>query len=322
MSGLDLLSDSLGVIRARSASSRGFTAGGYPWALRWGPAHQLKLHVAKRGDYWMLVDDREPVPLHEGDVAITNGAVSVVVASDPAVPPCEADRVFGADPAPVLRFGNSRGDLRSDGVIGIGGHVRLDTTCERPILAALPGITRVTAGDPAAGALGHLLQQLLRERSNPRPGSEYALDRYAELVLLEVMRATRAADDVPRAGWLQLISDPQLRPALTLMHAQPAYPWGLVELARAVSMSRSTFASRFREVAGMPPLRYLHQWRMQLAQAALRDTGGTIAALASRLGYASESSFNHAFTRTLGMSPSEYRALQRPVHDVKLRTAW
>jgi AraC-like DNA-binding protein len=196
----------------------------------------------------------------------------------------------------------------------------MDTTCERLILASLPAVTRIRAGDPAAGALGNLLEQLLRERSNPRPGSEFAGDRYAELVLVEVLRATHAADDAPRAGWLQLISDPELRPVLTLMHMQPAYPWGLVELARAVSMSRSTFAARFREVSGIPPLRYLHQWRMHLAQAALRDTGGSIAALATHLGYASESSFNHAFTRTLGMSPSEYRALH--ASEVKLRTAW
>jgi AraC-like DNA-binding protein len=135
----------------------------------------------------------------------------------------------------------------------------MDTTCERPILASLPGVSRVRAGDPAAGALGNLLEQLLRERSNPRPGSEFAGDRYAELVLVEVMRATHAADDAPRARWLQMISD-------------------------------------------------------------LRDTGGSIAALATHLGVRLGSSFNHAFTRTLGMSPSEYRALH--ASEVKLRTAW
>lgn len=37
----------------------------------------------------------------------------------------------------------------------------------------------------------------------------------------------------PRAGWLRLLADTKLRPALTLMHQQPARPWRLEELARA-----------------------------------------------------------------------------------------
>jgi hypothetical protein len=35
------------------------------------------------------------------------------------------------------------------------------------------------------------------------------------------------------------------------------------------SVSRTTFAERFRTVAGMPPLTYLNQWRMLLARRAL-----------------------------------------------------
>jgi AraC-like DNA-binding protein len=76
-------------------------------------------------------------------------------------------------------------------------------------------------------------------------------------------------------------------------------------------MSRSTFTTRFRTLSGMPPLTYLHHWRIGLAQAALRETNATVATLATRYGYASESSFSHAFTRTAGVSPRHYRALHR-----------
>lgn len=73
-------------------------------------------------------------------------------------------------------------------------------------------------------------------------------------------------------------------------------------------MSRSTFAAQFRAVSGEPPLTYLHRWRRHLARAALRDTDSTVAALAAELGYASESSFSHAFTRTGGISPAAIAA--------------
>jgi hypothetical protein len=87
--------------------------------------------------------------------------------------------------------------------------------------------------------------------------------------------------------------------------------------AMHAAMPRSTFATRFRALSGEPPLTYLHRWRIRLAQAALRDTDATVTALASDLGYASESSFSHAFTRSAGVSPRHYRTLHRGVRPAR-----
>jgi AraC-like DNA-binding protein len=78
------------------------------------------------------------------------------------------------------------------------------------------------------------------------------------------------------------------------------------------SVSRTTFAERFRTVAGMPPLTYLNQWRMLLARRALRDRGLPITALATELGYASDSAFSTAFKRVVGESPLRYRRRVTP----------
>ena len=72
-------------------------------------------------------------------------------------------------------------------------------------------------------------------------------------------------------------------------------------------MSRTSFAERFRTVAGVPPLTYLHRWRMLLAQRALRDGDARVGSLAFELGYASESAFSTAFKREVGVSPLRYR---------------
>jgi AraC-like DNA-binding protein len=77
-------------------------------------------------------------------------------------------------------------------------------------------------------------------------------------------------------------------------------------------MSRSHFAERFRLLAGQTPLAHLSQWRVRLAERALRESDTTVAALGERLGYASESSFSHAFRRVAGMSPSQYRRTAAP----------
>ncbi|TLP92362.1 helix-turn-helix transcriptional regulator [Nesterenkonia salmonea] len=73
------------------------------------------------------------------------------------------------------------------------------------------------------------------------------------------------------------------------MHAHQENPWGLYDLAHAATMSRTSFAQRFRQVAGVPPLTYLSRWRMLLAQRALREGDVRVRSLALELGYASES---------------------------------
>jgi AraC-like DNA-binding protein len=109
------------------------------------------------------------------------------------------------------------------------------------------------------------------------------------------------------AGWLRSLGDPRIAPAMRLMHAEPARSWRLEELARACAMSRTTFANRFREVAGTTPLAYLAAWRMHLASRALREGEIAVATLAEKLGYASESAFSAAFKRAMGASPRTFR---------------
>jgi AraC-like DNA-binding protein len=92
------------------------------------------------------------------------------------------------------------------------------------------------------------------------------------------------------------------------MHGDPAHDWTIAELAKVSAMSRTRFAVHFKSVAGMPPLAYLGQWRMRLAQRLLREESVTVAALAERLGYATESGFSDAFKRIVGVAPATYRS--------------
>ena len=86
--------------------------------------------------------------------------------------------------------------------------------------------------------------------------------------------------------------------ALPGAHARrPGKPWRLDKLARAAAMSRTSFAERFRTLAGVPALTYLNSWRMLLAQRALRDGDTRVGPLAFELGYTSESVFSNAFKR-------------------------
>ena len=108
-------------------------------------------------------------------------------------------------------------------------------------------------------------------------------------------------------GWLRALADPRVAPALRLMHGHPDRAWHLEELARSCAMSRTSFALHFRNVAGVAPLTYLAEWRMRLAERALREEKTPVASVARSLGYTSESAFSNAFKRIIGISPTAYR---------------
>jgi AraC family transcriptional regulator, alkane utilization regulator len=57
-------------------------------------------------------------------------------------------------------------------------------------------------------------------------------------------------------------------------------------------------------------MRYLTRWRTQLAKDLLRHSTEGIAAVAERVGYASEAAFNRAFKRYTGQPPASWRLQQ------------
>ena len=105
------------------------------------------------------------------------------------------------------------------------------------------------------------------------------------------------------------------------MHGEPGRSWQLGELAKAAGMSRTTFATRFRAAAGVPPLTYLTGWRMRLARRALLEGSTPVSAIAYSLGYTSESAFSHAFKRTTGFAPNRLRGPQASAGAGELEAA-
>ncbi len=68
-------------------------------------------------------------------------------------------------------------------------------------------------------------------------------------------------------------------------------------------MSRAAFSAEFTRLVGQPPLTYVRAWRLTLAHAALTRGDATVASIANRIGYTSQSAFGHAFRRAFGAPP-------------------
>jgi AraC-like DNA-binding protein len=91
------------------------------------------------------------------------------------------------------------------------------------------------------------------------------------------------------------------------MHANPVHDWTVDELAREVAVSRSVLAQRFTDLVGEAPMRYLANWRMELAKQMMREGARNIQEVATRVGYDSEAAFNRAFKRATGSPPATWR---------------
>ena len=72
-------------------------------------------------------------------------------------------------------------------------------------------------------------------------------------------------------------------------------------------MSRTSFAVKFAETAGMSPFAYLTHLRMLNAIELLSTTTNTLEEIAQRVGYGSEAAFSAAFKREIGEAPGSYR---------------
>lgn len=299
----DRLSEVLELVEVRGVLTGGVAARG-GWTSRGPIGDPVKFFAMVSGRARLTADGVEaPLDLAAGDVAILVGRSWIAFEGG------EAPRV---EVQPEDDFTAERWTLADPGAddIVIGGCVNVNDAGRTLLLESLPPAAHVRSSEVRSDRLVGSLFRLYDEATGRRPGSAFAIRQYGQLFLLELLRAYADQADLP-AGLLRLLTDDRLRPALGLMHAEPGRPWGLEELARAAAMSRTSFAERFREVAGVPPLTYLSRWRMLLAQRALRDGDARVGELAVELGYGSESAFSTAFKRMVGESPLRYRMRMR-----------
>ena len=303
----DQLSEVLDLVEVRGQMTSGFTAGGHWLIPRTGVRSPLEFIAMVRGTSRLLTDGLDaPIDLGPGDVAVLNNRTWLWHEGGPAdEPPHEI----------VLDFTQPYARLAAKGTdMAIGGHVDYNEAGRALLASALPPVAHVRG----ATGVRQVIERLAEEAAGGA-GSAFAIRQYGQLLLLGVLRAYLGQADLP-PGWLRVLTDERLRPAVSRMHAEPGKPWRLTDLARAAAMSRTSFAERFRQVAGIPPLAYLNAWRMLLAQRALRGTDVRVGPLAAELGYASESAFSTAFKRAVGEAPLRYRARKGPLCLDQLET--
>lgn len=305
---MDLLSEMIDRVRM-AGQLYGRLEFAAPWAFRFPGEKGICLMVT-RGSCFLGVDEQEPpVPLAGGDFVFLAAPHSYSLRSSLELRLRDMEGVTSAaafQRSRLIEYGAEGGPRTSV----IAGCFHFATPESEWLANYLPPVIHVsTPGAQAPPWFQSTLLFVEAELVQDQPGAGAVVDRLAEVLLVHALRA-RISSPSPgdRPSWLRALADPQLAAALRLLHADPGHPWTVTELARAVSMSRSAFAARFKERVGTTPLAHLTEWRMVRAAGLLRQQPELkLAALAAMLGYESESAFGKVFRRVMGVSPAQYR---------------
>lgn len=91
------------------------------------------------------------------------------------------------------------------------------------------------------------------------------------------------------------------------MVANPEADQSVEGLAARVSMTVRTFSRRFKDKVGRSPARYAEDLRLDASRARLEKRDEPISVIAADLGFGSDDAFARAFSRRIGVRPSDYR---------------
>jgi AraC-like DNA-binding protein len=283
------------------------------------PASRAGLHIVARGSCWLRMKGRsEPVHLAQGDVVLLPHGAGHSLTSAPNVQPLPFPKMLARCQVSQGPHGMSLSmEGKGPSTVLLCGAYRFEHEGVHPLLSLLPPLIHLRAdAGVMSGPLEAVLRLLVAEYTQPGPGTVTITARLVDVLFIHIIRGWLEQQPEGSAGWLGAVRDPQVGRALALMHGEPRRDWTVESLAAEVACSRATFARRFRELVGEPPLVYLTRLRMDVAARLLRDSDQPLAAIAERVGYASEFAFNRTFHRVRGVPPGRYREQAREAMEV------
>ncbi|MDP9991733.1 AraC-like DNA-binding protein [Variovorax boronicumulans] len=207
--------------------------------------------------------------------------------------------------------------------------------------ADLPVVTHITHASPTQPFMGLMLRldprtvvQAAAEMALPQPGKDSSyramslgaldatllgavtrlvelideprlLPQLAPLLQREILVRLLAGRHGPQLQRLVAVGSPsqQVVQSMAWLKVNFTQPVLADDLAASVHMSPSTFRQHFRAVAGMSPMQYLKQLRLQEARQLMLNQGIDAGTAGVRVGYESASQFSREYARLFGAPP-------------------
>lgn len=151
------------------------------------------------------------------------------------------------------------------------------------------------------------LQDMLQEIGGKVPGYESICQDLLDILIIRLMRSSNyAAYMVPTAEH----SNKDAATVRRYINNHFKEPITLDMLANLVHISKYHMAHNFTKAYGISPINYLLNLRLQESCILLESTNFSMSHIAQTVGFSSSCYFSQIFKKAMGISPSEYRAMQ------------
>ncbi|MEM6332010.1 MAG: AraC family transcriptional regulator [Planctomycetota bacterium] len=171
-------------------------------------------------------------------------------------------------------------------------------------------------GRQTARRVSGLADELLAEWSHHRT----ARSLIAQSLLLQILVAFARApashhiepiDKAPPAASADDTRYDTLRRVIDHIDRHVEHPLTLDALADLAGWTPAHLTRTFRQLVGMPAMKYVERVRIRRASELLLATPDPVHAVAAEVGYPDQAYFSRVFARSTGLSPSAYRARHR-----------
>ena len=279
-----------------------------PWGFSVLGRDFASFHLVTRGRCCLDVDGVEGrFWLSAGDLVILPLGNAHVVRDSPSSPATRLEDLIAASSR------KDHGTLRSGGggklTALLCGAFHFEDRRTSPVLAGLPPVIHLRGRTRGVETWLRMALAFMSEEADDsgHPGADAVVTRLADILFIETVRTYFSAPDGQQLRLAVALRDPRIGTALVAIHRQPETDWTVGTLAKHVAMSRTGFATRFRELVGESPHLYVTRCRMTKALGLLVSSTATIPQIAMRVGYGSQMGFVRAFKRYVGTSPAAYR---------------
>ena len=272
-----------------------------PWGMEMSAGPFAQYHAVLHGQCWLILGGERHL-LNIGDVVLLPQGDAHALVDSPATSTRPGIEVLSAIQSGQKPFPDGETTARL-----LCGHFEFDRTMKHPFVRDLPRLIHIksTSNGPP-NWLAAITPMLVSNIGVAQPGTNTIVERLAEVLLIQVLRSY-LLDQSGEHGFLAALGDRHINDALKFIHVGAERDITLAEVAKAVGLSRSGLATKFKELVGDTPMNYLTSGRMLKAREILQSGSVPLLEVAERVGYTSESAFSRAFKREHGQSPGAFR---------------
>jgi len=275
-----------------------------PWGIRI-PLGPTSFNIIKQGRCWLCLNGKEPLLLNQGDMAVIIHGMSHCLRDDLQSETIPIEQIL--PPEQIGRLQNVTFGGGGKPATLVLGCFFLNPAHSR-LLSALPDVIHIKNenGHPIEWLSG-ILNLLDNESTADHPGTSVLLNHLAHILFIQAVRSYLKIISPDNENWANILLSTEIHSALNLIHTYPEKAWSVTLLAKEISMSRSAFAAKFTGLLGVPPMKYLLDFRMHKASVLLQNNHQNLKQIALQVGYHSESAFSNAFKRWANIAPGLYR---------------